>query len=465
MFIETIKVDGLSNNSYVVGSEQSGQCAVIDPVRDIDQYTSIAFKHGVRITYALETHLHNDFISGARELAAQTGCQVGASASGGTLFPSVRLQDGDEFDLGEFKLKVLHTPGHTPEHISFLIEEQGEPTAIFTGGALIMGGAARVDLLGSRVAPFLARWLHQTIHGELLKLPDSVTVYPTHGGGSFCSAAPSASGSGQSYTTIGEERQHNPFAAQTEESSFVEFALTGLGSYPSYYKRMADINRRGPDVLGGVPQPASLTPLSVRNQLGENASLVDARQQGLFNEQHVPGSFAVPFGDSFATWLGWLLPWDRPIILLPPSPADQDAMVRQLIRIGYDRINGFLAGGFGAWKSAGLATESAKGIDLETLKDLSGQDQAPIILDVRQRSEYHTGHIKGALNIELGELQEHLDGLPREIPVVTVCASGMRASMAGGILQRDGRDNVQVLAESGTRAWIDQGYPSAMGEE
>ena len=463
MFIETIKVDSLANNSYVVGSEQSGECAVIDPVRDIDHYTSIASNHGVRITYALETHLHNDFISGARELAAQTGCQVGASASGGTLFPSVRLQDGDEFDLGEFKLKVLHTPGHTPEHISFLVEEQDEPTAIFTGGALMMGGAARVDMLGSRVAPFLARRLHQTIHGKLLKLPDSVRVYPTHGGGSFCSAG--APGSDKTSTTIGEEREHNPFAAEAEENSFVKFALTGLGSYPSYYKYMADINRRGPDVLGGVPQPASLTALSVRNQLGGNALLVDARQERLFNEQHVPGSFAVPFGDTFATWLGWLLPFGQPLILLSPAPAHQDAMVRQFIRIGYDRINGFLAGGLEAWKSAGLPTESAKGIDLETLKDLSGQDHAPMILDVRQCSEYHAGHIKGTLTIELGELQEHLDGLPREIPLITVCAAGMRASMAGGILQRDGRDNVHVLAESGTGAWIDQGYPSATGEE
>ncbi|MCH8280886.1 MAG: MBL fold metallo-hydrolase [Chloroflexi bacterium] len=463
MFIETVKIDSLSNQTYVVGSEQSGQCVVIDPVRDIDQYTSIASNHGVQITHALETHLHNDFVSGARELAAETGCQVGASASGGTLFPSMRLQEGDEFDLGEFKIKVVHTPGHTPESISFLLEEQGEPTAIFTGGALMMGGAARVDLLGARVAPFLARWLHQTIHGKLLKLPDSVRVYPTHGGGSFCSAA--APAGDKTSTTIGEEREHNPFAAEVEESSFVKFALTGLGSYPSYYKRMADINRRGPDVLGGVPQPASLTPLSVRNQLGENALLVDGRQQLLFNEQHVPGSFAVPFGNTFATWLGWLLPLGQSLILLPPDPDHQDAMVRQLIRIGYDRINGFLAGGFEAWKAAGLPTESATGIDLETLKDLSDQEHAPMILDVRQQSEFQAGHIKGALNIELGELQEHLDGLPRDLPVVTVCAGGMRASMAGGILQRDGRDNVKVLAESGTGAWIDQGYPSATGEE
>ena len=327
----------------------------------------------------------------------------------------------------------------------------------------MIGGAARVDMLGSRVAPFLARWLYQTIHGKLLKLPDGVRVYPTHGGGSFCSAA--APGGDSTSTTIGEEREHNPFAAEPEESSFVKFALTGLGSYPSYYKYMADINRRGPDVLGGVPQPASLTAVSVRNQLGENVSLVGARQERLFNEQHVPGSFAVPFGDTFSTWLGWLLPWGQPLILLPPDPAYLDAMMRQLIRIGYDRIYGFMAGGFEAWKSAGLPTESTKGIDLETLKDLSGQDHAPMILDVRQRSEYHAGHIKGALNIELGELQEHLDGLPRDLPVVTVCEAGMRASMAGSILQREGRDKVQVLVESGTGAWINQGYPSATGDE
>lgn len=463
MFIETIKVDSLSNNSYVVGSEQSGRCAVIDPVRDVDQYTAVASRHGVRIAYALETHLHNDFISGARELAAQTGCQVGASASGGTLFPAARLQDGDEFDLGEFKIKVVHTPGHTPEHISFLVEEQGKPTAIFTGGALMMGGAARVDLLGARVAPFLARWLHQTIHGKLLKLPNDVKVYPTHGGGSFCSAA--APASDLDYTTIGEEREHNPFAAEVEESSFVKFALTGLGSYPSYYRYMADINRRGHDVLGGVPQPASLTPLSARNQLSDNASLVDARQFNEFNEQHITGSFAVPFGDTFASWLGWLLPWGQPLILLPPGPAQQDAMVRQLIRIGFDRINGFLAGGFEAWKAAGLPTESTDGIDLKTLKDVSDQEYPPMILDVRQRNEYHAGHIKGALNIELGELKEHLDGLPREIPLITVCAAGMRASMAGSILRRDGRENVKVLSEAGTGEWIAQGYPTDTGEE
>ncbi|MEK7880003.1 MAG: MBL fold metallo-hydrolase, partial [candidate division NC10 bacterium] len=339
MFVETVRIESLSNNSYVIGSEKAGQCAVIDPVRDIDYYTSIAANRGVKIAYVLETHVHNDFISGARELAAQTGCQVGASASGGLLFPSLRLREDDELELGEFQIRVLHTPGHTPESISFLVVEDGKPTAIFTGGALMLGGAARVDLLGNRIAPFLARWLHHTIHEKLLKLPDSVAVYPTHGAGSFCSVAPYASNAVSS--TIGEERQRNPFAAETEEAGFIRFALTGLGSYPRYYPYMADINRRGPDVLGGIPRLASLTALSVRHQMEQGTLLVDSRPEKLFNQEHIPAAYAIPFSNSFATWAGWLVPWAQPLVLLSPNTSQHDAMVRQLIRIGYDRLNGY----------------------------------------------------------------------------------------------------------------------------
>ncbi|PKB78604.1 MAG: hypothetical protein BZY88_17730 [SAR202 cluster bacterium Io17-Chloro-G9] len=462
MFIESVRIESLSNNSYVVGSEETGLCAVIDPVRDVDHYIEIAANHGVTIAYALETHVHNDFISGVRELAAETGCQVGASASGGLLFNSMRLQENDEIDLGEFKLQVMHSPGHTPEHIAFILEEQGDITGIFTGGALMPGGAARVDLLGSRVAPFLARWLYQTIHGKLLKLSDSVTVYPTHGGGSFCSAAAPTRGGG--FSTIGEERQQNPFAFQTEETSFVQFALSGLGSYPRYFPRMADINRRGPDVLGGVPRLASITALSARHQMDESVLLVDARPEKLYNQEHVSGSFAIPFGNNFATWVGWLIPWGQPLVFLATEAEHHDAMVRQLIRIGYDRLHGFLDGGIKGWKSAGLPIEVSQRMDLDTLQARLTQPATPMIIDVRQRNEFFTGHIPGALDIELGELQDHLDGLPRELPIVTVCAAGMRATIASSILQRDGRDNIQVVDELGTPAWIEKGYPSVTGE-
>ena len=463
MFIEQVRIESLGNTTYIVGSERSGQCAVIDPVRDVDHYTNIAASRGVSIAYALETHVHNDFISGARELASTTGSQVGASASGGLLFPSQRLQENDEIDLGEFRLRVLHTPGHTPEHISYLVMEEGRPTAVFTGGALMLGGAARVDLLGSRVAPFLARWLHHTIHEKLLKLPDEVKVYPTHGGGSFCSAAANVSGGIPS--SIGEERRTNPFASVSGEKDFVEFALTGLGSYPSYYKRMADINRRGPDVLGGVPRLASLTALSVRHHIDEGAMLVDARPEKAFNQEHVPESYAVPFGDNFSTWVGWVVPWGSPLILLSTEPSQHDAMVRQLIRIGFDRLHVYLEGGVAAWKAVGLAAKGANGIDLSTLHDLWNKPERPLIIDVRQRSEFLAGHVSGALNIELGELQDHLDGLPRELPIVAICAAGMRATIANSILLRDGRQDARVVDGLGTNQWIADGYPSTTGEE
>ncbi|MBM3943287.1 MAG: MBL fold metallo-hydrolase [SAR202 cluster bacterium] len=306
MFIEMIGIASLGNTTYVIGSEQAGQCAVIDPVRDVDHYIAAANKHGVKVSYALETHVHNDFVSGARELAAQTGCQVGASASGGLLFPSLRLQENDDLAMGELTLKALHTPGHTPEHVAYLALEHGKPVAVFTGGALMLGGAARVDLLGDRLAPLLARWLRHTIQDKLLLLPDDVKVYPTHGGGSFCSAAPASQGGIPS--TIGQERQHNPFAAPMDELEFVKFALTGLGSYPLYYKHMADINRRGPDVLGGTYRLASLTALSVHHQMEEGSVLVDTRRQLEFNQNHIPSSILVPLNDNFSTWIGWVIP-------------------------------------------------------------------------------------------------------------------------------------------------------------
>ena len=398
---------------------------------------------------------------------------MGASASGGLLFPSLRLQEDDELDLGEFKLRVLHTPGHTPEHISFLVierdREQNRPTSIFTGGALTLGGSARVDLLGQRIAPFLARWLHHTIHSKLLTLPNDVRVYPTHGGGSFCSASPPPGDN--IYRTIAEERRHNPFSAHEQEEDFVKFALTGLGSYPAYYKYMADINRRGPDVLGEVPRLASLTPLSLRHQLEEGSLLVDTRSQKPFNERHIAGSFSVPLGDNFSTWVGWVVPWQKPLVFLAPdpassdSPAVRDSIVRQLIRIGYDRFNGYLDGSLEAWQQAGLPLQSTNQIDLEDLRELSGHPQESLTIDVRQSKEFQDGHISGLLNIELGELSEHLDGLPRELPIVALCASGMRATIAGSILQRDGRSDVRVVDEPGAPEWVSRGYPSRTGSE
>ena len=245
----------------------------------------------------------------------------------------------------------------------------------------------------------------------------------------------------------------------------MQYALTGLGSYPSYYKYMADINRRGPDILGGVPRLSSLTALSVRSHLDSEAVLIDARPERSFNNVHIPGSFAVPHGNAMATWVGWVVPWGTPLVLLSADAGQHDDMMRQFIRIGFDRVHGFLSGGIDAWKSAGLPVEQSNRLALDDLKQAQDTPTAPLVIDVRQKNKYTEGHINGALNIELGELQEHLDGLPRELPLVTVCAAGMRATTAGSILRRDGRENVQVVDEAGTPAWIERGYPSETGDE
>ncbi|HLF05409.1 MAG TPA: rhodanese-like domain-containing protein, partial [Dehalococcoidia bacterium] len=210
---------------------------------------------------------------------------------------------------------------------------------------------------------------------------------------------------------------------------------------------------------------ASLTALSAHHQMEEGTLMVDSRPQKLFNQSHVPNSFSIPFGGTFATWVGWVVPWGQPLIFLSADADTHDPLVRQLIRIGYDRLNGYLAGGLEAWAAAGLPVAATQSISLSALREQVAKGGAPLILDVRQRNEYRTGHIQGSLNIELGELTEHLDGLPRDLPVVTVCASGMRATIAGSILERDGRSQVQVVEEQGAPEWVSRGYPSATGEE
>jgi hydroxyacylglutathione hydrolase len=235
MFVKQIRVESLGNSAYLVGSQEAGTCAVVDPLPDVELYIREAESLGVRITHALETHIHNDFISGSRELAARTGATICASAAGGLLFDHQSLRKGDSLTLGEVRLDVVATPGHTPEHISYLATDTssgGGPSALFSGGALLVGGVGRSDLLGKQLAPFLGRWFHRTIKEELQGLDDQVAVYPTHGGGSFCMAAPAGSGDS---STIGQERGSNPFFQASTEEEFLELAMADLPPYPTYY--------------------------------------------------------------------------------------------------------------------------------------------------------------------------------------------------------------------------------------
>jgi hydroxyacylglutathione hydrolase len=455
MFVEPFVDEGLGNSAYLVGSHASKRAALIDPLRDVDQYVALAERLGVTITHVLDTHLHADFISGARELAAQIGAQIGASAEAQLGFDHQPLREGDRISLGDLTLEVIATAGHSPEHVSYTaIEEKAQaPSALFSGGALIVGGAARTDLLGHEHAGALARQLYHTIHHKLMALPDAVNVYPTHGAGSFC-AAP---GSSERTTTIRQERLDNRLVRVKSEEDFVQLAMYGLPSYPVYYREMRAINQRGPKVLGGVPVLKAMAPEEVQQLLAQGVALLDVRHRRAFAEGHIAGAYGIPLGAPLITWAGWLIPFGAPLILLAKDSEERIEAVRRLIRIGYDDLRGYLEGGIDAWSRAALPIEQVRSIDVVELHERKAAGEAPLLLDVRQDSEWQVGHIPGARHIENGRLPWDDLGLPRDQPILLHCQHGDRASAAWSILARRGYRDVTLL-KGGFAAWEKAGY-------
>ena len=463
MFVKQIRVESLGNSAYLVGSQEAKVCAVVDPLRDVDMYIREAEALGVKITHSLETHVHNDFISGSRELAARTGATVCASAAGGHLFDHRPLRKGESIDLGEVRLDVVATPGHTPEHISFLATETSAgtgPKALFSGGALLVGGVARSDMLGEQLTPFLGRWFYRTITQELRGLDDDVEVYPTHGGGSFCLATPA--GSAGTTTTIGQERLSNPYFSAATESEFLELVTANLPSFPTYYKRMANINRRGPRVLGTLPTLFPLSPREVWVRVHEDGVAVDARPGPSFAAGHIPGAYSVPFGGSFGTWVGWVVEGGKPLVLVTEDTSILEEAVRQLIRIGYDSLDGYLEGTMEEWEATRLPVSRLSTITIDDLHTVLDSEDAPLPLDVRFNHEWRDGHVPSALHVELGALPEHVDGLPRERSYATMCAGGVRAATAASILEREGFQQVSLVL-GGADSWRDAGYPMEKG--
>jgi hydroxyacylglutathione hydrolase len=460
MLVKPFVDEGLGNSSYLIGSEESGLAAVIDPQRDVDRYVQVAEGLGLRLLYALDTHLHADFVSGVRELAAQIRLQIGASAQARLAFDHLPLRESDTLALGDLMIGVLATPGHTPEHISFTVREpkQTSPTAIFTGGAMIVGGAARTDLLGHEMTVPLARQLYHTFHHKLLALPDAVSVYPTHGAGSFCSAPTSA----DRWTTIGRERATNRLAQAQSEDEFVALALSGLSSYPVYFKQLRSVNQRGPKVLGGLPALQPLSPSAVRDRLDQGDAVLDVRRACAFAEGHIPGAYGIALDTPLITWAGWLIPFGTPLVLVADSPAEYEEAVRQLIRIGYDNLRGYLEGGMAAWETAGLRVERIQQISVTELRArLTGRD-APTVLDVRQDDEWNAGHIPGALHIENGRLPYDNLPLPTDRPVVVHCQHRDRSTAGLSILARRGYHDLR-LVDGGFAAWLEAGFEIERG--
>lgn len=464
MLIRQFVVEGLGHLSTLVADEASGAAAVIDPRRDVDVYLDAARAADVRITHVVETHLHNDYVSGGRELSALTGA-IHAIGSGAELRHDHRpLRHGATLEVGALRLTALDTPGHTPEHVSYALTDTSranEPVLLFTGGSLLVGAVGRTDLLGADNAIPYAHQMFRSLHEVILPHEDFVGVYPTHGAGSLCSTGISATPN----STIGFERRHNPMLRPSDVDAFATALLSGQPAVPRYFARMRPANQAGPPLLGArPPDPRPLAFDEVRAALAGDAILVDLRRPAEFALEHVPGSISIPAGSSFGTWLGWVVDPDRPLIFVLDDPDDWDDAIRQAVRIGYDTVAGHLRGGMAAWAEAGGSLESSGRLTVRQLADRLAGDpsEAPLVVDVRQATEFEEGHVAGALHLYAGDLQDRLSELPRDRPIAAMCASGYRASVAASLLRRAGFTDVSWVAD-GVPSWQAAGLPLEVG--
>lgn len=431
--------EGLGNSAYMVDLGD-GRALVVDVSRDLRAVHAAAARRGLTVVFAADTHLHADFLSGAHQLGATSGAQVLASAAGRREFPHAGLRDGDEVDLGGLRLRPLLTPGHTHEHIAFLLLDGDREVGVFTGGSLIVGSAARTDLVSEDRTDELTRAQYSSLR-RLAKLPGEVQVWPTHGAGSFCSAPPGT----ERTSTIAHELATNPLLQATGENTFVAKLLGSLGSYPPYFRRLGEINRVGPPLLDGEPTLAALSVDEVRARLAGGAVLIDARPVDRFAATHVRGAISIPLRPVFASWLGWLAPADRPIIIVRDPDQDPAEIAWQAAKIGYDNIIGQLDGGMTAWTAAGHDTAS---IPLTPAGHIDGRR----VLDIRQRSEYLDGHLPGAMHVELGDIVHRAADVPDE-PTVVMCGHGERAMGAASLLESAGRQDLLVL-DGGPQDWV-----------
>ncbi|HEY3349674.1 MAG TPA: MBL fold metallo-hydrolase [Thermoanaerobaculia bacterium] len=443
----------LAHASYLIGD--GGEAAVVDPRRDVDEYFDEARAQGLTIKWVLETHLHADFVSGHRELAARTGATIVFGEKARAAFPHRGVRDGEEIRLGGLVLRFLETPGHTPESISILVLDP-EPRLVLTGDTLFIGDVGRPDLAASPggVTPQnMAGALYDSLHGKLLTLPDDVAVYPAHGAGSLCGRNISS----ETSSTIGVQRRTNYALQPMPRDEFVKIMTADLPETPAYFPRDVEINRAGADALPPRRAPAPLPPAEVLRLVERGAVLVDVRPATAFGAGHMPGALNVGLTGQFASWAGTLLPPDRPLVLVTDDEAGAEEAATRLARVGLENVAGYLAGGVAAWDAAGLPLARLPQIDVSELKSRLDEPGAPFILDVRRPREFAAGHVPGAVPLPLDLLGREIDTVGISGPVAIVCASGYRSSTAASLLlQRKGVEPINVVG--GTNAWVAAGY-------
>ncbi|MFE9483692.1 rhodanese-like domain-containing protein [Streptomyces spororaveus] len=434
-FIDTLDLEGLGNRSYLAGGARTA--VVVDPPRDIDQVLATAARRGVRISHVVETHIHNDYVTGGLDLARLTGAAYLVPAAARVSFARTPVQDGDTVTVDEgITLRALATPGHTPHHTSYVLEEQGAAAAVFTGGSLLIGTVGRPDLVEPRLTEELARAQHASAHRLAAELPDETRVLPTHGFGSFCSSAQTDGDA----TTIGKEKSGNDALVQ-DVDAFVSALLAGLEDVPAYYAHMGPANAAGPAPVDlTAPPVADAADIAARLAAGE--WVVDLRNRFAFAQGHVAGSFNFEADGKIATYLAWMIPWGKPVTLLAESPEQLANAQRELARVGIDRPAAAATGEPVDWISA---HEQLRGFPRATFADLAALDpyEHRVVLDVRRDSERAEGWIKDSVHIPIHQLHRRQDEVPAGV-VWVHCAGGMRAGIAASLLDAAGRDVVAV---------------------
>jgi glyoxylase-like metal-dependent hydrolase (beta-lactamase superfamily II)/rhodanese-related sulfurtransferase len=468
MYFEQFYLGCLAHASYLIGSE--GEAVVVDPQRDVEIYLEAAQKNGLKIRCIFETHLHADFVSGHRELAARTGAEIYLSRHAGATFPHIGVDDGYTVRVGKLKLEVLATPGHTPESISLLVTDLStqvsgqetaanlghpQPWAVFTGDTLFIGDVGRPDLSPTHTPVQLAGMLHDSLQQKLMRLPDAVLVYPAHGAGSLCGRNMRA----ERFSTIGTERLTNYALQIRDRDEFVRQMTSNLPARPDYFLEDAAINRAGASALSDLLALTPITPQELKAMLDKGAMALDVRPGSEFVTGHVRGSLSIPLSGQFASWAGAVLGLSsRPVLIAANADQISEARTR-LARIGIEDVAGYLEGGVEAWQKAGLPVEQVKQITAQELAIQLSQRSVGV-LDVRREAEFQSGHIEGADWHPLDRFKAALPEISKDSPVAVHCKGGYRSLIATSVLLRAGYHNVVDLA-GGFDAWQAAGLPSS----
>lgn len=452
MIFERIKSEGIAHNSYLIGSE--GEAAVIDPRRDCQVYVDLAQQKGLKIKHVFETHRNEDYVVGSLELNSLTGADI-YHGPGLDWRYGHTLRDGQEFQVGSLRLTAIHTPGHTKESMSYALSDlsSGEATVmVFTGDALFIGDVGRTDFYGPEETPELASSLYDSIFNKLLPLGDGVILCPGHGAGSVCGV----SIADRDESTLGIERVQNPML-QKSEDDFIKHKVAERLERAPYFRQMEKYNLEGPPLLKGLPVPSPLGPGEFRKEMEKGAAVIDARTPAAFGGAHIEGSYSI-WLEGLPVFAGWVLDYETPILLVLEEERSPEQAVRYLIRAGYDRIAGYAKGGVEAWCGVGFPVERLQVLTAHELKAKMDWGEEITVLDVRAQGEWEEGHIKGAMHIYVGHLQERVAEIPRERAVAVICRSGHRSGLGASILLREGwREVYNVLG--GMAGWVSAGYP------